>query len=82
MRERPLAALDLKLLGHGDGQQMADRRRDDILVILVVIRMLFELAERLGDVPGDGRLFRNDKNFTHAMSKLLSCAMPVAQLKF
>ncbi len=66
MRKRPFAALDLELLRHGDGQQMADRRRDDVLVILVEVRVFLELAERLGDVPGDRRLFCDDKSFSHA----------------
>jgi hypothetical protein len=61
---------------------MADRRRNDILVIFVEVRVLLELAERLGDVSGDRWFFRNDKNFTHAIGKLLSCPTPVAQLKF
>src|SRR5487761_2213659 len=82
MRKGPLAALDLELFRHGNGEQMADRRGDDVLVVLVEVRVLLELAERLGDVSGDGRLFRDDKCFTHAIGKLLCCPTAVAQLKF
>jgi hypothetical protein len=46
---------------------MADRRRNDILVIFVEVCVLFELAERLGDVPGDRRFFRDDKSFAHLL---------------
>ncbi len=63
--ERPFAALHLELFRHGDGEQMADRRRDDVLVIFVEVRVLLKLAERLGNVPGDRRFFGDDECFAH-----------------
>jgi len=67
VRKSPFAALHLELFRHGDGEQMADRRRDDVLVIFVEVRVLLELAERLGDVSGDRRFFRDDECFAHLL---------------
>jgi hypothetical protein len=44
--------------------------------------MFFKLAERLADVAGDGRFFRDDECFTHVLRQSLSREPPVAQLKF
>jgi hypothetical protein len=52
------------------------------LVIFVEVCVLFELAERLGDVSGDRRLFRDDENFSHLSGESLSCATALAQLIF
>ena len=60
MGKRPLAALDLELVRHAQLQQMADRRRKHVLVALVVVVLLLEAAQRLGDVAGDGRFLGND----------------------
>ena len=82
IRERPFAALHLELFGHANREQMADRRRDDVLVILEVVVMFFKLAERLADVAGDGRFFRDDESFSHVLRPSLSRAPPLAQLIF
>jgi len=37
-----------------------------------VIRVLFKLAQRLGDVSGDGRFFRNDEYLAHLLSRKLA----------
>ena len=37
------------------------------MVALVVVVVLLEAAERLGDVAGDGRFLRNDQGLAHAM---------------
>jgi hypothetical protein len=65
--ERPLPALHVVLLGRGELEQMPDRRRDDVLVALVVIVVLLEPAERPRDISGDGRLFGDDQFFGHAL---------------
>ena len=62
-----------------DGEQMADGRRDDILVVLEVIVVLLKLAERLGDVAGDGRFFRDDECFTHLMRR--ACTPGAANMR-
>ena len=58
--ERPLAARGLDAFGRAQFEQMADGRREDVLVALVVIVLFLETAQRLGDVAGDGRFLRND----------------------
>ena len=63
--ESPFALRGLDARRRHDGQQMADRRRDDELVVLEIILMLLKLAERLRDVVGDGRFLRNDECFAH-----------------
>ena len=60
MRESPLAALDLVAFGHGQFEQMANGRRQDVAVALIIIVLFLETAERLGDVAGDGRFFGYD----------------------
>ena len=60
IRKRPLAALDLELLGDAQLQQMPHRRSDDILVIFKVVVMFFKFAERPRDVSRIRRLFRDD----------------------
>jgi hypothetical protein len=56
--ERPLAALDLFLLGHADLEQVPDRRRQHVAIALEVIVVAREAAERARDVGGDGRASR------------------------
>ena len=65
MGEGPFAAFDLVLFRNGQLQQMADGRRQHVLVALVVIVLLLETAERLGDIAGDGRFLGNDQRFCH-----------------
>jgi hypothetical protein len=38
--------------------------------------VLLKLAERLGDVSGDGRLFRDDKCFAHVTWQILKLRCP------
>jgi len=71
--ETPLAALDFILFGTGDFQQMADRRRQHIVVGLVVIGRLFEAAQRLGNIQGNGGLLGNNQGFGHR-ERLLNSA--------
>src|SRR5690606_23078796 len=59
----------IELLGRGDLDQVADGRRDDILLVLEVIVVLVELArhrgERAHDVLRHGRLLGNDQCLVH-----------------
>ena len=61
---RPLAAPDLVLLRDGELEQMADGRRDDVVVVLEVIAVLFH-PERLGEIGGDAGFFGDDESFGH-----------------
>ena len=70
MREGPFAALHLVTFGHGQFEQMADGRRQHVLVALVVIVLLLETAERFGDIAGDGRFLGNDQRFCHGHDRL------------
>jgi hypothetical protein len=63
--ERPLALRGLDARRRHNGQQMADRGRDDELVVLEIIVAFLKLSDRLGDVAGDGRFFRNNEGFAH-----------------
>src|ERR1035437_181378 len=65
MFERPFAPHGLDAFRRHDGEQMADRRRKDVMVAFVKVVYLLESAERLGDVAGDGRFLRNDECFAH-----------------
>ena len=65
VRERPLAALHLLLLGHADLEQVADGRRDHVFVALEVIVVAREAAQRARDVGGDGGLLGDDQGFRH-----------------
>ena len=67
----PLAALDLEFLGHANLEEVADGGRKDEFVTFKVFVVFGEAAERLGDVAGDGRFFRDDKRFSHAMAGVL-----------
>ncbi len=48
-------------------EQMADGRRKHVIVAFVIVVVLLETAERLGDVAGDRRFLRNDKRLTHSL---------------
>ena len=65
VREAPLAALDVVLLRRLDLEQVADRRRDDVVLALEVLVVLVELAgdgrQRAHDVLRDRRLLGNDQ---------------------
>ena len=63
VREGPLALLDLKFVGDNQLEQMPDGGRDHGVLALeeLLAGVLFEPAERLGDVRGDGRFFGNDE---------------------
>jgi hypothetical protein len=67
--EAPLAALDVEFLRGLDLHQVADRRRDDVAVILEMLGELLELArrgrQRADDVLRDAWLFRNDQCLCH-----------------
>gem|GEM_PF-2535188 len=69
MGERPFAALDLVLLRYGQLKQMADGRRQHVIVALEVFALLGEAAQRLGDVLGNGGLLCNDQLFAHAVRR-------------
>ena len=56
----PLAALHLKLLGHGQFQQMTDRRGQHHRVALIIVIYFLEPTEGLGDIAGHRRLFSYD----------------------
>ena len=63
--EAPLAALDVVLFRHRDFQQVADGRRQHVLVGLEILIVLGEAAQRLGDVVRDGGLLGDDEGFGH-----------------
>src|ERR1039458_5863727 len=69
MFERPFAARGLDAFGRHDGEQMADRRRKDVMVAFVIVVHFLEPAERLGDVAGDGRFLRDDEGFAHLCAR-------------
>jgi hypothetical protein len=46
---------------------MAHRRGEDILIAFVIVVLLGKTAQRLGDIPGDRRLFSDDQCFSHAI---------------
>ena len=65
----PLTAFDFKLFRHGDGEQMADGGRDDVIFALekFAALVLRKAAERFGDVAGDRRFFCDDESFAHLL---------------
>ena len=71
MGKTPLAALDVVLFRHGDFQQVADRRRQHVLLGLEVLIVLGEAAQRLGDVVRDGGLLGDDEGFCHRVLVVL-----------
>ena len=74
--KRPFAPRGLHAFGHGQFQQMADRRGKHVMVALVVIVVLLEAAQRLGDVAGHGRFLRNDQCFSHFLNRCTGVAIP------
>ena len=58
--ERPFATLDLVFFWNSQFEQMANGRREDVVLALEMIAFLGEAAQRLGDVVGDGRFFSDD----------------------
>ena len=79
MLERPFAARGLDAFRRHDGEQMADRRRNDILVAFVEVFHFLESAERLGDVAGDGRFLRDDESFAHLLPR--ACTPGAANMR-
>ena len=79
MFERPFAARRLDAFRRHDGEQMADRRRNDVLVAFVKVVHFLESAERLGDVAGDGRFLRNDESFAHFYAR--ACTPGAANMR-
>ena len=65
MRERPLPALHVVLLGRAQLEQMADRRGEHVVVAFEVVVVTLETAERARDVAGDGRLLGDDQFLCH-----------------
>jgi hypothetical protein len=65
VREAPLASLDVVLLGRLDLHQVADRRGDDIALVLEMVGVLLELArtggQRAHDVGRHAGLLGNDQ---------------------
>ena len=63
VREGPLALFDLEFVGDNQLEQMPDGRRNDGVLALeeLLAAVLFEPAERLGDVRGDGRFLGDDQ---------------------
>src|SRR5262249_20267211 len=57
------------LLFHGgrDGEleEMTDRPRDQVFLVLEIVLAFLEAAERLGDVAGDRRFLGNDEGLRH-----------------
>ena len=46
-------------------KEMADRPRDQVLLVFVVVLAFLKAAERLGDVARDRRLLSNDEGLGH-----------------
>jgi hypothetical protein len=69
MGKAPLAAFHVELFRRLDLHQVADRRGDDVFVVLEVLGVFLELAgggrERPHDVLGDGGLLGNDECLGH-----------------
>ena len=61
--EAPLAAFDFIVFRRADFDEVANRRRDDIIVVLEVLVMLGKAAQRPCDVVRDGRFLGNDQSF-------------------
>jgi hypothetical protein len=61
MGEAPLAALDVVFLRHGQFQQVADRRRQYVVVIFEVVAGARETAQSLGNVLRHRGLFGDDE---------------------
>ncbi len=59
--EAPLAALDVVFLGYGQFQQVADRRRQDVVVAFKVVAGARETAQGLGNVLRHGGFFGDDE---------------------
>ena len=57
--------LFVDVLRHEELDDMADGGGDDILVVLEVVAVLGDFAERARDVRGDARFFGNDEGFGH-----------------
>jgi hypothetical protein len=64
--EGPLALLDVVLLGHGELEQVADRRGENVLIALEKIALAREATERARDVGCDRRFLGNDEFLAHA----------------
>ena len=63
--QTPLALLGLEGLRARDFEQVPDRRRDDVLVALVVVVLPFQPAQRLRDVRRDRGFLCDNKRFAH-----------------
>src|SRR4051812_46900140 len=48
------------------------------MIAFVVVLVLLKTAERLGDVPGDRRFFRNYQCFSHALSDIYTLSLRTA----
>ena len=67
--ERPFASLDVELLRCGDLDQMADRRRQQVVIAFEIIALFGEPAERSRDIRCDRRLLGNDQGFSHVVGR-------------
>ena len=57
---------------HSELEEMPDRPRDQVSVVLEIVLAFLEAAERLGDVAGDRRLLSNDEGLRHGAAIELS----------
>src|SRR5207249_7651902 len=76
MRKCPFASFDIMLFRNREFEQVTHGRRQHVAVAFVVIVLLLETAERLGDVAGDGRFLGDDQRFSHGSDRL---DLPVAR---
>jgi hypothetical protein len=67
--ERPLALLDVVLLGEHQLEQVAHRRRQHVVVAFEVIALAHEAAERARDVGRDRRFLGDDEFLAHAKGR-------------
>ena len=69
VRERPLSFLGFELLRASQFEQMTDRRRQHVAIALVIVVLLLETADRLGNVASDGRFLGDDQRFAHGLGQ-------------
>src|ERR1035437_4898903 len=80
MFERPFAARGLDAFRRHNGEQMADRRRKDVMVAFVIVVHFREAADSLGDVAGaftPGAANMRRKSFLSNRTRSGATAKPV-----
>ena len=63
--EAPFPALHIELARQAELDEMTDRGRDDVVLVLEVVLDLFETAERASEITGDAGFLRDDERLGH-----------------